>query len=264
MHTNLDFAIASVIEHGQALDIPNVFAAYLQRVIACELSDGSTITETEAIARAALVSFERAMDKYPMAPPARSSKTKTKTKKTLNPKAPAHCSPSLKTATPRAPGAKLYSVEVEQLRWDYQRAMWRATMGYDDPGCTCLSCGSLLALRERADMLSAQCEDLMARCEEYEQHFSHLVPAPKRRARESGTAFLSLEHVSHAALRQGDETRCEEGAAFALRSFRPVCSFNECCDDLNLGRTFLVGIAHASKRSPPRICNSLYLYQLYS
>ena len=71
MHTNLDFAIASVIEHGQALDIPNVFAAYLQRVIACELSDGSTITETEAIARAALVSFERAMDKYPMAPPAR-------------------------------------------------------------------------------------------------------------------------------------------------------------------------------------------------
>ena len=82
MHTNLDFAIASVIEHGQALDIPNVFAAYLQRVIACELSDGSTITETEAIARAALVSFERAMDKYPMAPPARSSKTKTKTKKT--------------------------------------------------------------------------------------------------------------------------------------------------------------------------------------
>ena len=80
MHTNLDFAIASVIEHGQALDIPNVFAAYLQRVIACELSDGSTITETEAIARAALVSFERAMDKYPMAPPARSSKTKTKTR----------------------------------------------------------------------------------------------------------------------------------------------------------------------------------------
>ena len=54
-------------EHEQALDIPNVLAAYLQRVIACELPDGSTITETEAIARATLVSFERAMDNVKVA-----------------------------------------------------------------------------------------------------------------------------------------------------------------------------------------------------
>ncbi|TFK90367.1 hypothetical protein K466DRAFT_574296 [Polyporus arcularius HHB13444] len=176
MHTNLDYAIASVLERGQALDIPNVFAVYLQRIVACELSDGVPVAETEAIARAALVSFERAMDKYPMAPlPAHTPKTKTKTKK---PSPNARPGPSAQTT---APGAKRYSVEVEQLRWDYQKAMWRATMGYDDPGCTCLSCGSLLALREKAELLSAQCEDLIARCEEWEQQISQLVPAERKR-----------------------------------------------------------------------------------
>ncbi|KAI0693628.1 hypothetical protein C8T65DRAFT_667889 [Cerioporus squamosus] len=180
MHTNLDCAIAAVIERGQALDIPNVFAAYLQRVVACELADGATVAETEAIARAALVSFERAMDKYPMAPPpARTPKTKTKAK--AKKPSPSSSSPSANAC----PGAKIYSVEVEQLRWDYQKAMWRATMGYDDPGCTCLSCGSLQALREKADLLSAQCEDLLARCEEWEEQISQLVPAErKRRPRE--------------------------------------------------------------------------------
>ncbi|KAI0694021.1 hypothetical protein C8T65DRAFT_667390 [Cerioporus squamosus] len=175
MHTNLDCAIAAVIERGQALDIPNVFAAYLQRVVACELADGATVAETEAIARAALVSFERAMDKYPMAPPpARTPKTKTKTRAK---KPSSSSSPSVNAR----PGAKIYSVEVEQLRWDYQKAMWRATMGYDDPGCTCLSCGSLQALREKADLLSAQCEDLLARCEEWEEQISQLVPAERKR-----------------------------------------------------------------------------------
>ncbi|RPD56733.1 hypothetical protein L226DRAFT_468208 [Lentinus tigrinus ALCF2SS1-7] len=180
MHSNLDYAITEVIECGQALDIPNVFAAYLKRVMACELPDGASIAVTEAIARSALVSFERAMDKYPMAPPpARTSKTKTKAK-TQKP------SPNARSdTTPCAPGGKMYSVEVEQLRGDYQRAMWRATMGYDDPGCTCLSCGSLLALRERADLLSAECEDLISRCEEWEHQISQLVPAPKRRARKT-------------------------------------------------------------------------------
>ena len=87
MHSNLDSAIEYVLEHGQELNVPNVFAVYLQAIIHHHPyaddrdEDGLPMDQTDdAIARAALVTFERAMDKYPM-PVVLPAPTKTKKSK---------------------------------------------------------------------------------------------------------------------------------------------------------------------------------------
>ncbi|EJF55725.1 hypothetical protein DICSQDRAFT_184232 [Dichomitus squalens LYAD-421 SS1] len=145
-HSNIDRAIAYVIERRQQLNVPNVFAAYLQAVIYPNPYDDDSIVQTDdAIARAALVTFERAMDKYPMpTPPARTKKSKSQ--------------PSAVVPAPN--GRKRYSAEVAQLRWEYQQATLRASAAEGEyHGCSCLSCGGLMAMRDRLPALSSEGED---------------------------------------------------------------------------------------------------------
>ena len=147
MHSNIDCAIAFVIERGQQLNVPNVFSAYLQTLIApTSYADDDYAFETDdAIARAALVTFERAMDKYPIpAPPAKSKKSTSKT-----------AAEATKTGGVPLAGrsrAKKYSAEVAQLRWEYQQAVLRATADGEYQGCSCMSCTSLSAMRDRIPM----------------------------------------------------------------------------------------------------------------
>ncbi len=190
MHMNIDHAIASVIERGQQLNIPNVFSAYFQRVLECDIPDGISPSDTNAIARIALISFERAMDKYPIPSRRTNASTKTKSKS-------AKSSTNLPTSTAKSEGekrvgTKMYSAEVDQLRWDYQKAMLRATTGYDDNGCTCLSCGCLASLREKAALLAEQCENL-------ERQLERIVP--ERRIRECYILAAALPCTSSTQMR---------------------------------------------------------------
>ena len=131
MHSNIDCAIAYVIERGQQLNVPNVFSAYLQTLISPTSYDDDRFETDDAIARAALVTFERAMDKYPM-PVLLPAPTKTKKSKGKPSTAPTP------TTMPGTDGAKKYPIGVAQLRWQYQRAT--AADG-EYQGCTCASCG---------------------------------------------------------------------------------------------------------------------------
>ena len=154
MHSNIDCAIAFVIERGQPLNVPNVFSAYLQTIFSPSSYDDDRFETDDAIARAALVTFERAMDKYPM--PAPPSKTKNPTSKVPAP-----------VETTKAGGAPLagrgrarkYSAEVAQLRWEYQQAILRATADGEYQGCSCMSCASLSSMRDRLPMSEGEEED---------------------------------------------------------------------------------------------------------
>ncbi|KAI0687044.1 hypothetical protein C8Q76DRAFT_304243 [Earliella scabrosa] len=180
MHTNIDQAIASVIERGEEVTIPNVFSAYFQRILSYDLPDGIAPADTNAMARAALISFERAMDKYPMPsrPLATKTKSKSKTKSSPNTHSPsvhtysAKKEEQMERGGERRMGTKMFSAEVDQLRWDYQTAMLRATTNYDNNGCTCLSCGCLASLREKAALLAEQCENL-------ERQLEMVAPKPR-------------------------------------------------------------------------------------
>ena len=182
MHSNLDSAIEYVLEHGQELNVPNVFAVYLQAIIHHHpyADDGDedrlSMDQTDdAIARAALVTFERAMDKYPMPvllPPS------TKTKKSKGKPSTA----TTATTMPGTDGAKKYPLEVAQLRWQYQRAT--AADG-EYQGCTCASCGGLLAMREGLSGLGSEGEG-----EGWEGEWTLDPPPRVRRTRESALVLL--------------------------------------------------------------------------
>ncbi|KAI0350157.1 hypothetical protein OH77DRAFT_1464203 [Trametes cingulata] len=141
--TNLDRAIANVKEHGHPITVPNVLAAYIQ-CIAAHLPP-EVAADEDAIAQAAVSSFERAMDKYPApspptpAPRAKSrSSSKTKSsERTLSP------SDSASLAAECCVG-RLFCAEVAQLRSEYLKALWRAS---DEDGCRCKACGCLLKVR---------------------------------------------------------------------------------------------------------------------
>ena len=142
MHSNIDCAIAFVIERGQLLNVPNVFSAYLQTLISPTSYDDDCFATDDAIARAALVTFERAMDKYPM--PTQQKKTKKPTTK-----ASAEAT-KIGVALLEGRGrTKKYSAEVAQLRWEYQQAVLRATADGEYQGCSCMSCASLSSMRDR-------------------------------------------------------------------------------------------------------------------
>ncbi|KAH9919170.1 uncharacterized protein BXZ73DRAFT_52610 [Epithele typhae] len=174
-NNNIDRAIASVVERGQEIIVPNVFAAYLQCMLGYDYDvlDPTSAIEMDAIAQTALISFEHAMDKYPM--PARSAKSRGQTK-TKTSSAPTLSSISV------AP--RIYSAQVAQLRQEYQQSLVRVMSvrdenGYDYDyayrGCTCVSCTSLATSRERAAL------DLSLDSEEGEQ--AEMVPVRKRKAR---------------------------------------------------------------------------------
>ena len=183
MHTNIDRAISTVLERGHDIIIPNVFAAYVQCLLAHDLPEDASAAETGALAQAALVSFERAMDKYPA--PRRPAKSSPNTA----PKAPPLCTPT----APIVPGSarRLYSAEVARLRDEYRRsAMRAASFAYDGYGCdygacgcTCLSCGSLAARRVQAAWAS-EGED------EGDDAGVDAAPVRKRRVREWLPPFL--------------------------------------------------------------------------
>ena len=186
MHTNIDRAIATVIERGQDVIIPNVFAAYFQCILPSNAPDIATADEMNTVAQAALVSFERAMDKYPM--PSRQARTKAKSKTTPRGKA----APTVPAATAAAPTAastkpRLYSAEVTKLRQEYQESMVRvvaAEYGGECDGCSCPSCTSLAASRGRSALTS-----------EGEDGEPVDVPVRKRRVRE----YLVLSPVASLA-----------------------------------------------------------------
>ncbi|PIL34833.1 hypothetical protein GSI_02620 [Ganoderma sinense ZZ0214-1] len=184
-NSNIDCAIAFVIERGQQLSVPNVFSAYLQTLISptSYSYDGDRFETDDAIARAALVTFERAMDKYPMpAPPA---KTKTKTSKsTSRASAPADAA---KTGVGVAPlagrsRAKKYSAEVAELRWEYQQAVLRATADGEYQGCSCMSCASLSSMRDRLPVSASEGE---GEGEEGEEGDQMVEPVRVRRRRKA-------------------------------------------------------------------------------
>ncbi len=153
MHSNIDCAIAFVIERGQQLSIPNVFSAYLQTIISPSSYDNDDRFETDdAIARAALITFERAMDKYPMpAPPVKT--------KNLTGKAPGEANKTAVASLAGRNSTKKYSAEVAQLRWEYQQAILRATADGEYQGCSCISCASLSSMRDRLPMSASEGED---------------------------------------------------------------------------------------------------------
>lgn len=181
MHSNIDCAIAFVIERGQLLNVPNVFSAYLQTLISPTSYDDDCFATDDAIARAALVTFERAMDKYPM--PAPQKKTKKPTTK-----AP---SEATKTGVALLEGrarAKKYSAEVAQLRWEYQQAVLRATADGEYQGCSCMSCASL-SMRDRLPLSEGEegegdqmVEPVRVRCRRESHHCSLFYLAVDYRA----------------------------------------------------------------------------------
>ena len=152
MHSNIDCAIAFVIERGQLLNVPNVFSAYLQTLISPTSYDDDCFATDDAIARAALVTFERAMDKYPM--PAPQKKTKKPTTK-----ASAEATKTGVALLEARGRAKKYSAEVAQLRWEYQQAVLRATADGEYQGCSCMSCTSLASMRDRLPLSEGEGEE---------------------------------------------------------------------------------------------------------
>ncbi|KAI0671266.1 hypothetical protein C8Q78DRAFT_973964 [Trametes maxima] len=182
-YANIDRAISAVKDLGHELTVPNVLAAYIQYVGA-PTTPGDP-SDSKAAAQAAMISFERAMDKYPVpAPPRGTATTKTRTKASTAPeskvpkKAP-------EQAVCCALGKRMYCAEVARLRDEYRQAMWRASdygAGYER--CTCLSCGCLLsARREQLRPLVSEGED--------DVHGQDTAAAPvaarKRRTRENAT-----------------------------------------------------------------------------
>ncbi|OSC98193.1 hypothetical protein PYCCODRAFT_1480792 [Trametes coccinea BRFM310] len=160
MYTNIDYAIATVKERGHALTVPNVLAAYMQCVSHATPEDTA---DPNAIAQAAIASFERAMDKYPAPAPPRLAKTNTATvmsatnphssEKAIDPAA------AIEHECCRRP----FSSEVAQLRNEYRKALWRVPDA-DYSGCTCPSCGSLLKVRSNAvRKISSDEEDSLLR-----------------------------------------------------------------------------------------------------
>ncbi|KAM5541216.1 hypothetical protein V8D89_005145 [Ganoderma adspersum] len=152
MHSNIDCAISFVIGRGQLLNVPNVFSAYLQTLISPTSYGDDCFGTDDAIARGALVTFERAMDKYPM--PAPQTKTKNSTSRV----------PTEATKTGVVPLAgrgrsKKYSAEVAQLRWEYQQAVLRATADGEYRSCSCMSCASLSSMRDRLPLSASEGEE---------------------------------------------------------------------------------------------------------
>ncbi|KAI0738845.1 hypothetical protein C8Q80DRAFT_1275068 [Daedaleopsis nitida] len=207
MHTLhiIDYAIASVLERGEQLSIPNVFSAYFQYFsVSVDVPDGVSPDDTSAIARAALVSFERAMDKYPMpSRPVKQTNTKTKASKpkTQIPKPPSdpleeHASHFRENVDAGRVMVKMFSAEVEQLRWDYQQQLLRAAAGDEENGCTCLSCGSLVSLREQTALLATQYKNLERQLVQLEEMVTEMPT--KRRIRKTKKTKAAGKKTQHA------------------------------------------------------------------
>lgn len=208
MHSNIDCAIAFVIERGQPLNVPNVFSAYLQTIFSPSSYDDDRFETDDAIARAALVTFERAMDKYPM--PAPPSKTKNPASKVPVP-VPAETTKAGGAPLGGRARARKYSAEVAQLRWEYQQAILRATADGEYQGCSCMSCASLSSMRDRLPMSEGEEEDQM------------VEPVRVRRRRESHHLSLLFTAVkliiAFAIFRQDEEAIQKEGSLLASSSF---------------------------------------------
>ncbi|KAL1946130.1 hypothetical protein VTO73DRAFT_15257 [Trametes versicolor] len=139
MHTNIEHAIATVKERGHELTVPNVLAAYIN-CIAPHIAPEDAADEN-SLAQAAIVSFERAMDKYPAPSPLLPAAASTRALAKARPAAPAEVAQD-------AVGKRMFCTEIAKLRDEYLRALLRVSE-YDTgaQGCTCLSCGCLLKVR---------------------------------------------------------------------------------------------------------------------
>ncbi|KAI0775618.1 hypothetical protein BD413DRAFT_602837 [Trametes elegans] len=151
IYTNIDYAIATVQERGHELTVPNVLAAYIH-CFAKHVSPEDA-ADKDAISQAAIVSFERAMDKYPVpSPPPALFPSNAVVAKTKGVPQQYPNSEVARIPPDRGLGKRMFCTEVAQLRNEYQRAMWRVPDGDPNHGrCTCLSCGCLL--RVRSDQL---------------------------------------------------------------------------------------------------------------
>ncbi|KAI9065942.1 hypothetical protein FKP32DRAFT_1566650, partial [Trametes sanguinea] len=146
MYTNIDYAIATVKERGHALTVPNVLAAYMQCVSHATPEDAA---DPNAIAQAAIASFERAMDKYPAPAPPQLAKSNVMASKSAS--KPRSCETGIDSAAALEHDCcrRPFCSEVAQLRNEYRKALWRVPDA-DYSGCTCPSCGSLLKVRSDA------------------------------------------------------------------------------------------------------------------
>ncbi|KAH9891931.1 hypothetical protein C8Q73DRAFT_746925 [Cubamyces lactineus] len=146
MYKNIDYAIASVMERGHELTVPNVLAAYMHCLVGNVGPDD--VADPNAVARVAIASFERAMDKYPAPASLRAAQMqKTKAKIDTRLRLFADITQAEDTAVRHSPGGaewaeRPFCQEVAQLRDEYQKAVWRIPEGYN--GCTCPSCGCLV------------------------------------------------------------------------------------------------------------------------
>ncbi|KAI0642836.1 hypothetical protein C8Q79DRAFT_916053 [Trametes meyenii] len=184
LYANIDRAISAVKDLGHELTVPNVLAAYIQCVGAHATPEDAP--DSKVAARAAIVSFERAMDKYPVpAPPRGTAATRTRTKSSILAETKAPKKAPEQVLACGGLGKRMYCAEVARLRDEYRQAMWRASdygAGYE--GCTCLSCGCLLsARREQLRPLVSEGED-----DVYGRDAAAApVSARKRRTREAVT-----------------------------------------------------------------------------
>ena len=147
MYKNIDYAIATVMERGHELTVPNVLAAYMQCLVGNVGPDD--VADPNAVARVAIASFERAMDKYPAPATLRSAQMKVKkTKANIDTQLRLFADiTQAEDASAHSPGGvewaeRPFCQEVAQLRDEYQKAVWRIPEGYN--GCTCPSCGCLV------------------------------------------------------------------------------------------------------------------------
>ena len=122
MSTAIEQAIAYLMQTQQPVTVHNTFPVYMQYAGLSSCPDVDFV--------AALVAFERALDKHP-APPL----PITQLKQTQPP-----------TTKVSLSWKRLYYTEVEQLRKDY----WSQTFGISDGSqmCTCAACGRIVRLPE--------------------------------------------------------------------------------------------------------------------
>ncbi|KAI8986301.1 hypothetical protein BD414DRAFT_537030 [Trametes punicea] len=177
MYTNIDFAIATVKGRGEELTVPNVLAAYMQCVAPHVTPEDAA--DSHALAKAAMLSFERAMDKYPAPAPPRLVASKGNKAKSVRKEHPdSEVEAKSVEGVECAPCSRPFCAEVAQLRIEYQRSMWRASEGNANR-CTCPSCGCLVKVR------SDQVRKLPSDGEDDGVGWSAAAPGRDRRSRKT-------------------------------------------------------------------------------
>lgn len=128
MTTAIEQAISYLLQTCQPITVSNVLPLYLQFA-------GWAPTVTNPVSVTAIVSFERAMDKHPVAPYPMTKRKNTKTIALV----PLLCK-------------RLYHAEVEQLRKDY----WEKTMEWGGAFglCSCAACGRITQMPSSEDLHS--------------------------------------------------------------------------------------------------------------